>query len=148
MRISLLLAFLSVSTPFFSQTEDELKIKAIYDMALTQGKAYDWLNHLSNQIGGRLSGSVQAEQAVEYTKTQLEALGLDRVWLQGVMVPKWVRGTAEFAYFETKPGITTNVAIAALGGSVPTPSGGLKAGIVEVRSLEELQDLGRQGITG
>lgn len=148
MRISLLLAFLSVSTPFFSQTEDELKIKAIYDMALTQGKAYDWLNHLSNQIGGRLSGSVQAEQAVEYTKTQLEALGLDRVWLQGVMVPKWVRGTAEFAYFETKPGMTTNVAIAALGGSVATPLGGLKAGIVEVRSLEELQDLGRQGITG
>ena len=92
MRIALLLVFLLASTPFFSQTEDEKQIKAIYDMALTNGKAYDWLNYLSNQIGGRLSGSVQAQHAVDYTKTQLDALGLDKVWLQPVMVPKWVRG--------------------------------------------------------
>src|SRR5690606_6058071 len=148
MRISLLLAFLSVSTPFFSQTEDELKIKAIYDMALTQGKAYDWLNYLSNQIGGRLSGSVQAEQAVEYTKGQLETLGLDRVWLQAVMVPKWVRGTAEFAYIETKPGVTTNVEICALGGSVPTPILGIKAKVVEVQGIADLENLGREKIQG
>ena len=69
MRIVLLLAFLLASTPFFSQTEDEKQIKAIYDMALTNGKAYDWLNYLSNQIGGRLSGSVQAQHAVDNTKT-------------------------------------------------------------------------------
>jgi len=86
MRTFLLLAFLLVSTPFFSQTEDEKQIKAIYDKALTNGKAYDWLNYLSNQIGGRLSGSVQAQQAVEYTKAQLDSLGLDKVWLQPVMV--------------------------------------------------------------
>ena len=71
MRIVLFMAFLMVSTPFFSQTEDEKQIKAIYDEALTNGKAYDWLNYLSNQIGGRLSGSVQAQQAVEYTKAEL-----------------------------------------------------------------------------
>src|SRR5690606_21449781 len=148
MRIALLLAFLWASTPFYSQTGDEKQIKALYDTALSQGKAYDWLNHLSNQIGGRLSGSVQAQQAVEYTKGQLETLGLDRVWLQEVMVPKWVRGTAEFAYFETKPGLTTNVDIAALGGSVPTPLGGLKAGVVEVQGLEELEGLGRERLAG
>ena len=148
MRIALLLAFLWASTPFYSQTEDEKQIKTLYDQALSEGKAYDWLNHLSNQIGGRLSGSVQAQQAVEYTKGQLEALGLDRVWLQEVMVPKWVRGTAEFAYFETKPGFTTNVDIAALGGSVSTPLGGLKAGIVEVQGLEELGALGREKLEG
>src|SRR5690606_27005385 len=124
------------------------QIKALYDTALSQGKPYDWLNHLSNQIGGRLSGSVQAQQAVEYTKGQLETLGLDRVWLQEVMVPKWVRGTSEFAYFETKPGFTTNLDIAALGGSVPTPLGGLKAGIVEVQGLEELETLGREKLEG
>ncbi|MBT8284158.1 MAG: peptidase M28 family protein, partial [Flavobacteriaceae bacterium] len=83
-----------------AQTDDEKKIRAIYDLALTEGKAYGWLNYLSNQIGGRLSGSVQAEQAVNYTKAQLDSLGLDKVWLQPVMVPKWVRGTPEFAYLE------------------------------------------------
>lgn len=148
MRIVLLLAFLLASTPFFSQTEDEKQIKAIYDMALTNGKAYDWLNYLSNQIGGRLSGSVQAQHAVDYTKTQLDALGFDKVWLQPVMVPKWVRGIPEFAYFETSPGLTTNVPICALGGSVATPDGGLKANIIEVKGLEELEKLGKAKIEG
>ncbi|RUA14504.1 MAG: peptidase M28 family protein [Flavobacteriia bacterium] len=148
MRTILLLALLLASTPFFSQTEDEKQIKAIYDKALTDGKAYDWLDHLSNQIGGRLSGSVQAQQAVEYTKDQLDLLGLDRVWLQPVMVPKWMRGTPEFAYFETKPGLTTNVPICALGGSVATPDGGLKASVVEVNGIEDLEKLGKEKIKG
>ena len=72
--------------------EDSLKIREIYSAALVNGKAYNWLDHLSNKIGGRLSGSLNAQKAVEYTKTQLEELGLDKVWLQPVMVPKWTRG--------------------------------------------------------
>ncbi|MEL6304011.1 MAG: M20/M25/M40 family metallo-hydrolase [Bacteroidota bacterium] len=130
------------------QTEDEKQLKSIYDLALTKGKAYDWLNYLSNQIGGRLSGSVQAQQAVDYTKEQLDSLGLDRAWLQPVMVPKWVRGTPEFAYIETKPGLTTNVAITALGGSVATPDIGIKAAVVEVQGIEDLKTLGREKIEG
>ncbi len=132
----------------FSQNNDQEQIKKIYDAALTQGKGYDWLNYLSNQIGGRLSGSIQAQQAVNYTKSQLDSLGLDKVWLQPVMVPKWVRGTPEFAYFETTPGITTNVAICALGGSVPTPPTGIKANIIEVDGIEELATLGKDNIQG
>ncbi len=132
----------------FAQTEDEKQIKSLYDTALLNGQAYDWLNYLSNQIGGRLSGSVQAQQAIDYTKGQLDSLGLDRVWLQPVMVPKWVRGTPEFAYIETKPGLTTNVPICALGGSVATPDVGLKANIIEVKGIEDLQKLGREKIEG
>jgi len=141
---------LLLSVTFFvrPQSEDEKQLKAIYDMALTKGKAYDWLNYLSNQIGGRLSGSVQAQEAVEYTKRQMDSLGLDKVWLQPVMVPKWVRGIPEFAYIETQPGITTNVPICALGGSVATPDGGLKAKVVEVQGIEDLEKLGRKNIQG
>ncbi len=148
MRLVLFLTLLLASTPFFSQSDDEKQIKAIYDKALTDGQAYEWLDYLSNQIGGRLSGSVQAQQAVEYTKGQLDSLGLDRVWLQPVMVPKWVRGLPEFAYMETKPGLTTNLPICALGGSVATPDGGLKANIVEVQGIEDLQKLGKDKIAG
>ncbi|UII75128.1 M20/M25/M40 family metallo-hydrolase [Flagellimonas sp. HMM57] len=148
MRTIVLMAIFLVSTPFFSQSDDEKQLRAIYDKALTNGKAYDWLNHLSNQIGGRLSGSIQAQQAIDYTKKQLDSIGLDRVWLQPVMVPKWVRGTPEFAYMETKPGLTTNVPICALGGSVATPDGGLKANIVEVQGIEDLEKLGKDKIAG
>ena len=131
-----------------AQSEDEKQIKSLYDTALVNGQAYDWLNYISNQIGGRLSGSVQAQQAVDYTKGQLDSLGLDRVWLQPVMVPKWVRGTPEFAYIETRPGLTTNVPITALGGSVATPDVGLKANIVEVNGIDDLEKLGREKIEG
>ncbi len=132
----------------YSQTEDEKQLKKFYDLALTQGKSYNWLNHLSNQIGGRLSGSVQAEQAISYTKAELDSLGLDKVWLQPVMVPKWVRGTPEFAYIESKPGYTSNVPICALGGSVATPPGGVKANVIEVMDLADLESLGREKIQG
>src|SRR6056300_1193201 len=84
-----------------SAQTDSLTIKQIYQTALTNGKSYEWLDYLSNQIGGRLSGSLNAEKAVEYTKAELEALGLDKVWLQPVMVPRWVRGAPEYAYIET-----------------------------------------------
>ena len=145
-NITLVCYFLALTA--VAQTADERQIREIYDAALVQGKAYDWLNYLSNQIGGRLSGSVQAQQAVNYTKAQLDSLGLDRVWLQPLMVPKWVRGTPEFAYIESKPGYTNNVPICALGGSVATPPGGLKANVIEVKGIQDLEKLGRDKIKG
>lgn len=150
MRILIILAFICMAHGHqaVAQLDDEKQLRAIYDKALTDGKAYEWLNYLSNQIGGRLSGSVEAQQAVEYTKMQMDSLGLDRVWLQPVMVPKWTRGTPEFAYIETKPGLTTNVPICALGGSVPTPDGGIKGKIIEVNGLDDLKALGEAKIRG
>ncbi|AYN68775.1 peptidase M28 family protein [Euzebyella marina] len=148
MKKAFLILFLSLSILGQAQSADAEQIDKLFKTALTEGKAYDWLNHLSNQIGGRLSGSVQAQQAVEYTKAQLDSLGLDRVWLQPVMVPKWVRGTPEFAYFETSPGLSTNVPVCALGGSVATPIGGLKAGLVEVTGLEDLKKMDPDKIKG
>ena len=132
----------------FSYTQDDIVIKDIFNTSLTKSKAYSWLDYLSNQIGGRLSGSLEAERAVEWGKAELEKLNFDKVWLQPVMVPRWVRGPKEFALIETEPGITFNVPIAALGGSVATPSVGLKAEVIEVFSLKELEELGKEKIDG
>ena len=44
-------------------------LKTIYKNSLTNGQSYQWLDYLSNQIGGRLSGSLNAELAVKYTKS-------------------------------------------------------------------------------
>ncbi|WP_241461444.1 M20/M25/M40 family metallo-hydrolase [Aquimarina macrocephali] len=140
---------LSISS--FAQNEakeDVTTLKKIYDTSLLNGKSYAWLDYLSNQIGGRLSGSVNAQLAVEWGEKELKELGLDKVWLQPVMVPKWTRGVTEFAYIETEPGVTTNVPICALGGSVPTPIGGIKARIIEVKGLEELKEMGTAQIEG
>ncbi len=147
--IPIIFAMLSISS--FAQNEakeDVTTLKKIYDTSLLNGKSYAWLDYLSNQIGGRLSGSVNAQLAVEWGEKELKELGLDKVWLQPVMVPKWTRGVTEFAYIETEPGVTTNVPICALGGSVPTPIGGIKARIIEVKGLEELKEMGTAQIEG
>lgn len=128
--------------------QDEKQIKEIYNEALSNGKGYKWLNYLSNQIGARLSGSIQAEKAVNYTKSILDSMGLDKVWLQPVKVPKWVRGIPEFAYMESSPGFTNNIPVRALGGSVATPMGGIKAKVIEVKGIEELETLGTTKIQG
>ncbi|MBO6607151.1 M20/M25/M40 family metallo-hydrolase [Psychroserpens sp.] len=141
------LALLCFSLTFSAQT-DEQAVETIFKNSLNNGMSYQWLDHLSNQIGGRLSGSLNAERAVAYTKEEFEKLGLDKVWLQPVMVPRWVRGAPEFAYIETSPGVTTNVNICALGGSIATPGGGIKANIIEVGSYEDLKDLGEEKIKG
>ena len=145
-HISLLIAlFLSISS--FAQSDEDV-LKSIYDTSLTNGKSYEWLDYLSNQIGSRLSGSHNAEVAVQYTKEQLETLGLDKVWLQPVMVPKWIRGKKEFAYIETKEGTIVDVNICALGGSIATPALGLKTNVIEVQGLDEVRALGRDKIEG
>ncbi len=136
---------------FYSNAQEAIHketIKAIYSEALTKGKAYDWLDHLSNNIGGRLSGSLNAERAVQWGKDELNEISLDRVFLQDVMVPKWVRGTFEYASIITGPGRSMNVPVCSLGGSIATPSAGLLAKVVEVKDFDELESLGEEKVKG
>lgn len=130
-----------------AQTADSVTIRNIYNEALGNGKSYEWLRHLTKQIGPRLSGSDGAQKAVDWTKQVMEKQGFDRVFLQEVMVPHWVRGAKEEAYFrvgnQKRP-----VPIVALGGSVATGPKGVEAGVVEVKSFPELRALGADRVRG
>ena len=137
-----------MASSLIAQEQIEPTLKKIYQTALLDGQSYPWLAHLSNQIGGRLSGSLNAQRAVEWGKEELDALGLDKVWLQPVMVPKWIRGTFEYANIETSPGNTINVPVCALGGSISTPLTGIRAEVVEVQDFEELKALGEEKVKG
>ncbi|NNL32127.1 MAG: M20/M25/M40 family metallo-hydrolase [Flavobacteriaceae bacterium] len=147
MRNIVIVIALALSIAAFPQSDAE-NIKKIYNTSLSNGMSYQWLDHLSNKIGGRLSGSLNAQYAVDYTKRMLDSIGLDKVWLQPVMVPKWVRGTPEFAYLETEPGKTIPMNICALGGSISTPIEGLKANVIEVQGIEDLKDLPMESVKG
>ena len=139
----MLMGFLSV----YSQDDKDM-IKKIFDNSMSSSVSYELLDHLSNEIGGRLSGSLNAERAVEWGRKELIKVGFDKVWLQDVMVPKWVRGPKEFALIETQPGTTFNVDVCALGGSVATPSVGIKSNVIEVYDFDELKILGKEKIDG
>ncbi|MFD2530561.1 M20/M25/M40 family metallo-hydrolase [Polaribacter marinaquae] len=120
---------------------DSTKIKTLFNSALTQGKSYEWLRDLTQNIGGRLSGSKEAAQAVIWGEKLMKEVGLDSVWLQPVMVPHWIRGEKEIATYTTN-GVQKNVAICALGFSVATPKTGVLAEVLEVKSLEDAEKLG------
>ncbi len=129
--------------------EDAFFIRKIYDQALTDGQSYKWLTHLTTGIGGRLAGSPQAAAAVEYTKQMLDTLGLDTVWLQPCMAPHWIRGEKEQVRIvnSNKMG-TVELDALALGNSVGTGKYGITAEVIEVRSLDELEKLGRAKVEG
>ena len=147
-RLLLFLFFTCALLNAQEKKEIENQLDNIYKEALTNGKSYDWLNHLCNQIGGRLSGSLNEARAIQWAKEELGALPIDSLWLQPVMVPKWVRGTFEYANIESSPGNTINVNICALGGSIATPSVGIRANVLEVKKIEDLARLGKDQIEG
>jgi carboxypeptidase Q len=126
------------------------EIKKVQQAGLESDYAYRQLAHLSNNIGPRLSGSPQAQTAVEYVAAELRKLGLE-VQLEKVMVPHWVRGEETGALTEypgMSPGTTQKIVLTALGGSVATPSEGLTAEVVVVNNFDELQALGRERVAG
>lgn len=149
--ILLLCTIISI-TDLFGQEEkndDAFFIRSIYDSALTKGQCYNWLTHLTTKIGGRLAGSPQAAAAVEYTRQMLDTLNLDTVWLQPCMVPHWVRGEKEQVRVVNSEAMgSLNLKALALGNSVGTPKDGITANVIEVKSLDEVEQLGKENIEG
>lgn len=141
------------STASFAQQTEEEKdaffIRDIYNTSLTEAKAYDWLHFLTKKIGARLAGSSQAAAAVEYTRQMLDTLGMDSVWLQPCLVPHWVRGEKEQVKIvnSLKMGDVPLQALS-LGNAVGTGPEGLSSEVIEVQSLNELEELGREKIAG
>ena len=146
--IQIIFLIQSIQLSIAQEKKHVYNISKIYNVALTNGKSYEWLDYLSNQIGGRLSGSLNADRAVKWGFKELNNLDLDKVFLEDVMVPKWVRGTFEYASIITGPGMSINVPICSLGGSIATPASGLRAQVIEVKSFEELEALGMKNIKG
>ncbi|MFN8355563.1 MAG: M20/M25/M40 family metallo-hydrolase [Spirosomataceae bacterium] len=130
-----------------AQNQDSVMVRRIFDEALSHGKSYEWLRQLTQGVGPRLSGSEGYNKAVQWGKKAMEAEQFDRVFLQDVMVPHWVRGAKEEAYFTAK-GKKMVVPIAALGGSVGTGAKGIKAEVIEVKNFLELRALGEAKVKG
>ena len=132
--------------PSFDQETSNV-INTFYSDALELRESYELLRVLSKDIGPRPSGSEGAKKAVAWTKEIMEGYGFDSVYLQEVMVPHWERGEIEEAYFyEGKSKI--NLSILGAGGTVSTPKEGITAEVIEVSSLDEVDELGEEKIKG
>lgn len=127
---------------------DAATVNRFFVEALTHGAAYDNLRTLVSECPGRLSGSPALERAVVWGQRTLSGLNLDRVYLQDVMVPHWVRGPRESVRLLPTKGPAIALPSLALGGSISTPPSGLVAEVVELHSLDELAALGREKLAG
>ncbi len=148
-RTLLCLLLLSASSGLTAQENDAFTIKQIYDKVLTEGECYDWLRHLCKDIGPRLAGSPGAEAAVFSMKRLMDTLGFDTVYLQPCTVPRWDRGAPATGRVVNNSVIgTEELNVTALGNSIGTGPAGVTAPIVEVFSLQEVEEMGRAGVAG
>ena len=120
--------------------KDSLFIKRMSDEIMTNGKAYDLLYELTKKIGGRLAGSPQGQQAAEWGKRNMEALGPDRVFFQSHKMMNWKRGGTDFASIVGVNGESRiqPLAVLALGNSMGS-NGMIEAEVLAVANFDELE---------
>jgi carboxypeptidase Q len=130
--------------------EQVATMERLRDAAMKDPYALDELRHLTDNIGPRLSGSPQAQQAVDYVAGQMRALGAD-VSLEKATVPHWVRGEEKgelISWPGQTPGTTQKVVLTALGGSVSTPPEGISAEVVVVDNWQQLHAMSPDTVKG
>lgn len=135
------LAFLLTGITAYSQTkEDSVQFAGISTEILNHGKAYNELRDLTKNIGHRLSGSEAYEKSVQWAAQKLRDAGADKVWLQEVTVPVWVRGK-ESLQIRTTDGKWKSLKMLSLGNSEGTGGKDVVGEIIMVRSMQEYDQL-------
>jgi len=147
-RFFLLFFQLAITNWLFAQDKNTDEIKRIASEVMTNSGAYENLRYLTKKIGPRLSGSANAQKAVEATARMMKEAGADTVYLQPCMVPHWVRGAKETGFIQVTNGTKYPLNLTALGNSVGTDAAGIRSKVIEVRSMEELHLLGEKGVKG
>ena len=84
-----LLLILSLAAPLCAQPVQEVQDAIVADV-LADDTAYEFLGHLCDDHGGRLTGSPGNNAALVDTLHQLQAMGVD-AHLQAFKMPGWVR---------------------------------------------------------
>ena len=129
--------------PFLTQAQvnqDSIIIKKMSDEIMTNGKAYDLLRQLTKQIGGRLAGSPQQQNAAIWGKRNMESFAPDKVFMQPCKTPNWQRGGKDFASVVSVNGKAMNRPLAALALGNSLGSNGLvEAELLAVADFDELE---------
>ncbi len=124
-----------------SQQNEVFVAKKIVEEVMNNSGAYENLRFLCKKIGPRLSGSIGASKAVTATAKMLKAAGADTVFLQPCMVPRWERGAKEKGYIKVAGQPNYHLNLCALGNSVGSGSKGVLGNVIEVKSMQELEQV-------
>lgn len=144
----LLLSILTVCLVSTVVAQDSLTMRKLSDNIMLHGTCYDNLRVLCKDIGHRLSGSPEADKAVAWGQKAMEAAGADKVWLQPVDVPYWVRGKESLKLKFNNSDKFVEVPMLSLGNAVGTNGKKLEANIIIANSFEELEKIPASEVKG
>ncbi len=144
----LLLSIFIVCLTFSATAQDSLTMQKISDDIMLHGTCYENLRVLCKNVGHRLSGSPQAEKAVAWGQQAMEAAGADKVWLQPVDVPYWIRGEESLKLKFTQGNKFVEVPMLSLGNAVGTNGEILEADVIIANSFEEFEKLPAKDVKG
>ena len=121
------------------------RAQALRDQALAGSNAYAIVEELTTTIGPRLAGTAADARAVAWAIAKFKALGYDKVWTEPVTFPVWERGIEVARVVKPFP---QSFAIAALGGSIGTPEGGVRGEVVAFDNYQALVDASPEQVQG
>lgn len=125
--------------------QDLTTASALRQRALSSNAAYEYASSLTTEVGPRFAGSTGDAAAVRWALNKLGSLGFSRVRTQDVLVPRWVRGSAEVSILSPT---AQQLEAVALGGSIGTTEEGIEAPVVEVASLDALNAIPSAAVAG
>ena len=140
MRLAPLLLALAVTAPALAASREtripDAALAAaaqLRGLALADRTGWNVVESLTTEIGPRLAGSDADAKAVAWAQAKFKALGFDKVWIEPVTFPKWVRRSERAAVLGEHAQPLT---VTALGGS---PAGTVEAEIVRFADLTALE---------
>ncbi len=147
MKSKLLACLLLMGTASYAQS-DSVMLRNISDEIMLHGTCYENLRYLCKKIGNRLSGTPQAAKAVTWGEKAMTEAGADKVWLQPVDVPFWIRGQEKLAFRYPGEKSFKDVNVLAIGNTVGTDNKLLEAPVVLVKDIEEFKKLPDDAVKG
>jgi Zn-dependent M28 family amino/carboxypeptidase len=138
--------FLAAGGPSVARTADDMRsvVSELQAAALQDDLAWDLLASLTTDVGPRMAGSPGDALAVAWAQARMQSLGFDRVWLEPVEFPLWLRRAETAAIVSPR---RQNLAVTALGGS-PATAGVLRAEVAPFADLDALEAADPEQVAG
>ena len=125
--------------------QTEAEAKRLIEKSLESSVGYDVVESLTTEVGARLAGSEAEKRARDWGVAKFRELGFKNVRVEPFEVTYWERA---YEHAEIVTPFPQDLYITALGGSVPTPDGGLTGEIVSFPTLDALQAAPMTGYEG
>jgi carboxypeptidase Q len=120
--------FVALTLLIASATQAQETLDTLREQALSSRLSYDVLESLTTEVGQRIAGGPGDAKGVVWAKAKFTELGFDKVYTEEVRYPVWVRGDERLVSLSP---FEHQFSVAALGGSMGTPKGGISADVVE-----------------